>query len=150
VRAVIAGATRETDLVGWYEEGRILAVIFAELNFEENAPIAELLRSKIEGALRNSMGPKATSKIVITTHVFPESWSQKGNDHSADIRLYPDLSEKSSKKRLPIVAKRAIDIAGSLLVLLLLSPVLALVALAIKLTSKGPVIFEQERLGQFG
>jgi len=150
VRAVISGATRETDLIGWYEEGRILAVIFAELNFEENAPVAELLRSKIEGALRDSIGPKATSRIVITTHVFPESWNQKGSDHSADIKLYPDLSETGSKKRLPIVAKHAIDIAGSSLLLVLLSPVFALIALAIKLTSKGPVIFEQERLGQFG
>jgi lipopolysaccharide/colanic/teichoic acid biosynthesis glycosyltransferase len=34
--------------------------------------------------------------------------------------------------------------------LLILSPILAAIALAIKLTSKGPVIFEQERLGQFG
>ena len=39
---------------------------------------------------------------------------------------------------------------GSALLLLALSPILAAIALAIKLTSKGPVIFEQERLGQFG
>ena len=36
---------------------------------------------------------------------------------------------------------------GSALLLLILSPILAAIALAIKLTSKGPVIFEQERLG---
>jgi len=34
--------------------------------------------------------------------------------------------------------------------LLVLSPILAAIVLAIKLTSKGPVIFEQERMGQFG
>jgi lipopolysaccharide/colanic/teichoic acid biosynthesis glycosyltransferase len=39
---------------------------------------------------------------------------------------------------------------GSFSLLLLLSPVLAAIAVAIKLTSKGPVIFEQYRLGQFG
>jgi len=150
VRNVLAGATRETDLIGWYEEGRILAVIFAELNLEENTPIAELLRSKIEGALQDSLGAKAAARIVITTHIFPESWNQSGTERPADIKLYPDLSEKASKKRLPIVAKRGIDIVGSLLLLLVLSPILAAIALAIKLTSKGPVIFEQERLGQFG
>ena len=150
VRNVLAGATRETDLIGWYEEGRILAVIFAELNLEENTPIAELLRSKIEGALQDSLGAKAAARIVITTHIFPESWNQSGTERPADIKLYPDLSEKASKKRLPIVAKRGIDILGSLLLLLVLSPILAAIALAIKLTSKGPVIFEQERLGQFG
>jgi lipopolysaccharide/colanic/teichoic acid biosynthesis glycosyltransferase len=36
------------------------------------------------------------------------------------------------------------------LLLLVLAPIFAAIALAIKLTSKGPVIFEQERLGQFG
>jgi lipopolysaccharide/colanic/teichoic acid biosynthesis glycosyltransferase len=150
VSTVIAAATRETDLIGWYEEGRILAVIFAELNLEEGAPIKELLRSKIESALRDSLGPKTAAKIVITTHIFPESWDQGETDRSADAKLYPDLSEKVTKKRLPLVVKRSIDILGSSLLLLILSPIFAAIALAIKLTSKGPIIFEQERLGQFG
>jgi lipopolysaccharide/colanic/teichoic acid biosynthesis glycosyltransferase len=150
VKSAIAGATRETDLLGWYEEGRILAVIFAELNVEENSPVAELLRSKIETVLLDSVGMKAAARIVITTHVFPESWNQNGTERPADLKLYPDLSQKTSKKRLPIVVKRGIDVLVSLLLLLILSPILAAIALAIKLTSKGPVIFEQERLGQFG
>ena len=100
VSDVIAGATRETDLIGWYEEGRILAVIFAELNVEEGAPITELLRSKIDSALRESIGTKSAAKIVITTHIFPESWDQGITERAADIKLYPELSEKATKKRL--------------------------------------------------
>src|SRR6201985_1592649 len=42
VKSAIAAATRETDLIGWYEDGRILAVIFAELNVDEDVPVAEL------------------------------------------------------------------------------------------------------------
>jgi lipopolysaccharide/colanic/teichoic acid biosynthesis glycosyltransferase len=150
VESAIAEATRETDLIGWYEEGRILAVIFAELNVEENVPVAELLRSKIETVLSNSLGAKAAARIVITTHIFPESWNQSGTERAADLKLYPDLSQKASKKRLPIVVKRVIDVLGSAVLLLLLSPILAAITVAIRLTSKGPVIFEQERLGQFG
>ena len=45
--------------------------------------------------------------------------------------------------------KRAIDIFGSLLALIVLSPVFLAIALLIKLTSKGPVLFRQGRLGQF-
>ena len=137
-------------MIGWYEEGRILAVIFAELNVEENVPVAELLRSKIETVLSNSLGAKAAARIVITTHIFPESWNQNGTERPADLKLYPDLSQKASKKRLPIVVKRVIDVLGSAVLLLLLSPILVAITVAIKLTSKGPVIFEQERLGQFG
>jgi len=46
--------------------------------------------------------------------------------------------------------KRAFDLALSATVLLLLSPLLALIALAIKLTSKGPVLFRQTRVGLAG
>jgi lipopolysaccharide/colanic/teichoic acid biosynthesis glycosyltransferase len=48
------------------------------------------------------------------------------------------------------VAKRAMDLAGSLLGLILLSPVLAAVALLIRLESKGPILFRQERMGLRG
>ena len=47
-------------------------------------------------------------------------------------------------------AKRASDIAISLLVLLLVSPILLAIAIAIKLGSPGPVIFKQRRYGLDG
>jgi len=46
------------------------------------------------------------------------------------------------------VIKRGFDVLASLTGLVLLSPVLAVVALAIKLTSPGPVFFRQERVGR--
>jgi len=46
--------------------------------------------------------------------------------------------------------KRAMDIAGSALALILASPLFTIIALAIKATSDGPVFFCQERLGQYG
>jgi lipopolysaccharide/colanic/teichoic acid biosynthesis glycosyltransferase len=46
--------------------------------------------------------------------------------------------------------KRAIDIAVSAILILLLAPFFALVALAIKLDSPGPVIFKQRRAGRGG
>lgn len=44
--------------------------------------------------------------------------------------------------------KRALDLTGAALLLVFLLPLLALIALAVKLTSPGPVIFRQARLGQ--
>ena len=43
--------------------------------------------------------------------------------------------------------KRSMDIFGSVFALLLFSPVMLLTALIVRLTSKGPVIFKQERVG---
>jgi exopolysaccharide biosynthesis polyprenyl glycosylphosphotransferase len=45
------------------------------------------------------------------------------------------------------IVKKSFDIVGSLLLVLLFSPVLISVALAIKLTSQGPVFFRQNRVG---
>ena len=49
-----------------------------------------------------------------------------------------------------IILKRVLDIVGSLVGLILLSPVFALIAIAIKLDSPGPVIFRQMRPGLGG
>ena len=46
--------------------------------------------------------------------------------------------------------KRALDFITALLVLIVLSPLLAITALAVKLDSKGPAIFKQQRLGLHG
>jgi lipopolysaccharide/colanic/teichoic acid biosynthesis glycosyltransferase len=49
-----------------------------------------------------------------------------------------------------LVAKRLIDLAGAALVLVILFPVLALVAIAVRLTSPGPAVFRQIRVGLGG
>lgn len=48
------------------------------------------------------------------------------------------------------VIRRAIDVVASFCALVALSPVFLVAAVAIKLTSKGPVLFRQERVGQWG
>jgi lipopolysaccharide/colanic/teichoic acid biosynthesis glycosyltransferase len=46
--------------------------------------------------------------------------------------------------------KRTIDVIGSLLMIILMAPMFLIIALAIKLTSKGPVLFKQQRIGYRG
>jgi exopolysaccharide biosynthesis polyprenyl glycosylphosphotransferase len=46
--------------------------------------------------------------------------------------------------------KRSIDIVGSLVLLVLLSPLFLITSLAIALTSRGPILFSQERVGYMG
>jgi lipopolysaccharide/colanic/teichoic acid biosynthesis glycosyltransferase len=50
--------------------------------------------------------------------------------------------------RIPAVLRRILDIVASALALALLSPLLALAALAIKLDSRGPVLYRQRRAGR--
>ena len=59
--------------------------------------------------------------------------------------------QKNTKKRLFYkFVKRAFDIFASLLALILLSPLLLVIAIAIKIDSKGPVLFKQNRIGLNG
>lgn len=53
------------------------------------------------------------------------------------------------KKCVYGVVKRIFDIVSSLLVLILLSPLFLITAIAIKIDSKGPVLFKQERVGRY-
>ena len=61
-----------------------------------------------------------------------------------------------SVELLPIVeltrprAKRVIDVAGAALGLVLAAPIMVLVAIALRLSSRGPIIFAQERCGLGG
>lgn len=49
-----------------------------------------------------------------------------------------------------MISKRAFDIVFSLIGLLILSPVLALTGLCVRLSSRGPALFRQERTGRYG
>lgn len=53
-------------------------------------------------------------------------------------------------KRTEAVAKRLIDLMGALTMLIVLSPFFIILSLIIKLTSAGPIIFQQERVGKHG
>ncbi len=54
------------------------------------------------------------------------------------------------KSQIYYVVKRAIDILGAALGIILLSPLMIIIALAIKIESKGSIIFVQERVGKNG
>lgn len=62
-------------------------------------------------------------------------------------------SLENEERKVSIIylfSKRAIDIVGSIVGLVLLSPILLIVAIAIKLESKGSIIFSQKRIGLKG
>ena len=64
-----------------------------------------------------------------------------------EVRKYYDILRK---KKFSLVFKRLFDIAVSATLLLLLSPVFLILAIAIKLDSKGPVFYRQTRVTQYG
>ncbi len=64
-----------------------------------------------------------------------------------NIREYYDLLDK---KRVYLAFKRLFDIILSLVLLIILFPIFLILAIIIKLDSKGPVFYRQERVTQYG
>lgn len=64
-----------------------------------------------------------------------------------EVRPYYDLLRK---KQGSLLCKRLFDILASLVLLVLLSPVFLVLAIAIKLDSQGPVFYRQVRVTQYG
>ncbi|CEN21926.1 sugar transferase [Paraclostridium sordellii] len=59
-----------------------------------------------------------------------------------------NIKEELSKRKLRLAIKRTFDIVTSFIGLILLSPILIIIAVFIKLDSKGPVFFKQKRVGK--
>ena len=137
-------------MVGWYKQGSILGVIFTELGKGGDALATEILRAKVMSSLHEQIGPEAAKDISISAHLFPESWDLNQDHWVADSKLYPELDSSAPQRKVSMGIKRVIDITGSVVLLLLISPLLAAISIIIKLTSDGPVLFRQERIGQFG
>lgn len=72
------------------------------------------------------------------------------NIEQKEITAEVQYSSKFEKSKGYYFLKRIIDIFGSLMGITLLSPIILITAIAIKLESKGPLIFAQERIGYFG
>jgi len=73
--------------------------------------------------------------MPVEAKAFPDGYIHYGSVHMKPVHM---------------ALKRACDIACSFVALLVLSPLFAVVALLVKLTSRGPVFFKQARLGLHG
>ena len=71
------------------------------------------------------------------------------NMETTSLRTQSDVKTKISKK-VYIKIKRVIDVILASVALILLSPLFAIIAIAIKIDSKGPVFFAHKRIGKNG
>jgi len=60
------------------------------------------------------------------------------------------FSDGFTKSRLRRAVKRACDVVGSLIMLVSAMPIMAVVAVVVRVTSPGPVLYRQRRVGQHG
>ena len=132
--------TRETDIKGWVHS-KAIGLIFLDTNDAGLKKCVDLI------AEANGNG---LFSVVMGT--YPDSLFEELLDETKaepDFFLH-DLDQASEGRTFSLFFKRGLDLFGSLIGLLLFSPLMALTALAIKVSSPGPVIFKQIRLGRKG
>jgi sugar transferase (PEP-CTERM system associated) len=100
-------------------------------------PITELLQAKLTGVRVEdavTTYERMTGKILVDE--LKPSWL-----------IFSDGFEASRATR---TVKRAVDLIGSAIGIVLTAPLMCLTALAVRLDSRGPVFYRQERVGQHG
>jgi sugar transferase (PEP-CTERM system associated) len=125
------------ELIGVVDNLRPDILLVALTDMRGNFPVNDLLECRFRG-VRVEEWPtfyeKLTGKIFVSS--LRPSWLI--------------FSDGVVRTRLTETTKRAFDVTLSLIGLLLAAPLLALAALSIKLDSRGPILFRQERVGKDG
>lgn len=125
------------SLVDFAAEGQIDEIITATEERRGALPVRELLDCKLSGiAITDYSSFLERETGVVELDGLIPSWL-----------IY---SDGFTGGRVDAVLKRFFDIAISLGFLIFTLPVFGFAALAVKLTSKGPVLYRQERVGRFG
>jgi lipopolysaccharide/colanic/teichoic acid biosynthesis glycosyltransferase len=104
----------------------------------------------VSNQLREQLPPSEFKDVNISLHAYPEHYQRQLPDQPSNPTLYPDHSSRDRSRKTALMIKRVMDVAGSLLAMLVGAPLFAAIAIAIKLNSRGPVLFRQQRIGQHG
>lgn len=148
--AALMPVIRETDAVGWYWEQSTIGVVFTCLSVDDcNAALGAIL-VRVSSAVRDEFTPGQFGRVNISCHFFPDDWDGGNGGEPRDSSLYPDSYGSGLKERILLQTKRMMDIVGAVLLVLLFLPLSLVLAVLIKATSDGPILFKQQRVGQCG
>jgi lipopolysaccharide/colanic/teichoic acid biosynthesis glycosyltransferase len=149
VLSALSVSTRETDVTGWYKSNSVVGVMFTEIGGEDRAAIVRVTLARVSATLHSILSDEQFDQISISFHLFPEDWDHEMSNRPGNPALYPDLLKRDQAGTFPRGMKRMMDIAGSALALVAFAPLFLTIAIAIKISSPGPVFYRQRRLGQF-
>jgi lipopolysaccharide/colanic/teichoic acid biosynthesis glycosyltransferase len=143
VTEALAAAKRETDILGWFETGRVLGVIYPETEGSDSVTAALDARVRVELAV--ALGADSVRTSCIRFHRYP-ALNLTGDSAATPVAPFPS-PETPTRSAGYEAAKRGFDVVGSLALLALLSPLMLLITALVKITSPGSALFRQERIG---
>ena len=143
-------STRQTDVIGWYKNYATIGVVFTGFSIDERSNILSTILTKVSNTLRDHLAPAQFNQLSVSFHFFPDDWDHDAPGRPSNPTLYPDLLNRENSRRSRLTIKRLMDIAGSSVALIACLPLFVVIALLIKASSRGPVLFRQQRVGHYG
>jgi lipopolysaccharide/colanic/teichoic acid biosynthesis glycosyltransferase len=145
IKYLLDSFTREVDVKGWYAPDSVAGVILTETDRTR----AQYIEHKLRQNMERTLGREKSDNVIISIHVFPAEEGGNRPDDELDLMLYPDLAGQNPRQAAQLF-KRIIDAACSAAGLAVLAPFFLIISLLVRLSSKGPVFFRQERIGRYG
>ncbi len=144
----LTAAKREMDVLGWFERRAVIGLIVPEIGAADLSNACEGLDTRVRRDLADRLGVEVVAKFSIRFHIYPGP-RRSGEEGLWRVNplLYPELRSRRERATSYEAIKRRLDVIGSLILLVVLSPLLLLIAILVKLTSRGPVFFRQVRIG---
>jgi lipopolysaccharide/colanic/teichoic acid biosynthesis glycosyltransferase len=139
----LASVKRRMDVIGWFEQGRAVGLLLPDIN-SPDADTRRALESRLRDELARRLTADALSRVRISAH-FHQPGAALG-EHADGSDLMP--AARAQGRRRILLLKRALDLVLGTMLLVLMAPLLAAIAILVKLTSRGPVLFKQERVGE--
>jgi len=143
----VKGCLRGTDICGLLKEGASIGVILTEVDADKVDTAKRIVAKKTRDRLAAVLSHEMVNRIIISFRIYPEL---DGGSGTFDMMFYPDFTAVDSRKIAGEILKRSLDVIGGVAGLLLFSPFFAILPILITLTSKGPVLFRQVRVGRDG
>lgn len=150
IMTTLVSNIRETDVIGWYQDQVVIGILFTGLIGDDRNEILNTILVRVSRSLKNALSLDQFNQLSISFHFFPDEWDHEKPGRPSDETLYPEDSSTINSSRRYVITKRVMDIVGSIIAILSCLPLFVIIALVIKLTSKGPVLFIQQRVGQYG
>jgi len=94
ILSALSGATRETDVTGWYKDDRVVGVLFTEINFEDGASIVTTVMTRVSETLRNGLSSRQFNQASVSFHLFPEERDEQIPAAASNRALYPDVAAR--------------------------------------------------------
>lgn len=149
VTEALSAVQLDIDLLGWFKLRDTIGLIVPDIDPADLTGTCERLEHTFLSAIA-LQGDQALAKhLSIRLLVYPEPpVSDEERVIPMDPLLYPELSTNIPPIRNFQTLKRGMDIVLSALLLILLLPAFVLIAALVKLSSPGPVLFRQIRVGR--